>query len=198
MTMTETKTSLDIAREIIYSLGVQVNQVDLERFASILNRKEFKKKEMILRDGEICRDYMYVEKGMVRQFYYKNGHDVTEHFDAEGDILMCIESLYKKEPTHLLIEALEPCVLHFINFEKLVALTEDSKELATWLRLFMQNDLVISQRKADAFRFESSKERYERFLQDYPQAARRASVNDIASYLLMTPETLSRIRGGNI
>ena len=50
---------------------------------------------------------------MVRQFYYKNGKDVTEHFSYEGCIVMCIESLLKQEPTRLMVEALEQSVYIF-------------------------------------------------------------------------------------
>ena len=52
---------------------------------------------------------------------------------------------------------------------------------------------MLSQYKADSWRFETSRERYARFVRDYPEIARRASVNHIASYLLMTPESLSRV-----
>ena len=51
---------------------------------------------------------------------------------------------------------------------------------------------MLSQEKADSWRFESARKRYLRFQQEYPEAAKRASVNHIASYLLMTPESLSR------
>ncbi|HKM44979.1 MAG TPA: hypothetical protein VJY12_05915 [Dysgonamonadaceae bacterium] len=56
--------------------------------------------------------------------------------------------------------------------------------------------LIVSQQKADSWRFESSHERYERFLIEYPEVAKRASIDHIASYLLMAPETLSRVRAG--
>jgi hypothetical protein len=55
---------------------------------------------------------------------------------------------------------------------------------------------MLSQEKADSWRFESARKRYLRFQQEYPEAAKRASVNHIASYLLMTPESLSRVRAG--
>ena len=59
---------------------------------------------------------------------------------------------------------------------------------------FLENNLILHQVKADSWRFESARERYERFLREFPTVAGRASVNDMASYLLMTPESLSRVR----
>lgn len=191
------KTKTEVAKEII-NMFVEGSQADYELLAGILVRKEYRKGQRIIDEGTICRDYIYVEKGLVRQFYYKNSHDITEEFSAEGGLLMCIESLYREEPTLLMAEALEPCVVYFFNYKKLVELTDESKTLRTWLRLSLQEDLVESQQKADSWRFETAKEKYARFFRDYPEAAKRASVNHIASYLLMTPETLSRIRGGAI
>ena len=56
---------------------------------------------------------------MLRQFYYKNGKDVTEHFSYEGCIIICIESTLKQEH-HLMIEALEPSVVYLLPYNKLL------------------------------------------------------------------------------
>jgi CRP-like cAMP-binding protein len=58
----------------------------------------------------------------------------------------------------------------------------------------LQEALIISQQKSDASRFESARQRYIRLLNEHPEIVKRASMNQIASYLVMTPETLSRIR----
>ena len=189
------KTALEIAREMTERFARLSNE-DLQALASILARKEVKRGEVFIPDGIICRDHFYVEKGLVRQYYYKNGHDVTEHFSSEGDVVMSIESLYAGVTNHLLAEALEPCVLWYINYKQFINLVEHSFGIARYYRVFQEDDLIITQHKADAFRFESSRERYERFVKEYPEAAKRAPLQHIASYLLMTPETLSRIRAG--
>lgn len=72
----------------------------------ILIRKEVEKGALLLNEGQISHNIVFVGKGMLRQFYYKNGKDVTEHFSYEGCIIICIESTLKQEPTHLMIEAL--------------------------------------------------------------------------------------------
>ena len=195
MTTKQPKTALEIAREMTERFARLSNE-DLQALASILARKEVKRGEVFIPDGIICRDHFYVEKGLVRQYYYKNGHDVTEHFSSEGDVVMSIESLYAGVTNHLLAEALEPSVLWYINYKQFINLVEHSFGIARYYRVFQEDDLIITQHKADAFRFESSRERYERFVKEYPEAAKRAPLQHIASYLLMTPETLSRIRAG--
>ena len=160
----------------------------------ILVRREVEKGELLLKEGQVSHNIVLVGKGMLRQFYYKNGKDVTEHFSYEGCIVICIESTLKKEPTHLMIEALEDSVVYLLPYDKLMLLTEISWEINMFYRKILEYSLIVSQVKADSWRFESARERYERFLREFPTVAGRASVNDMASYLLMTPESLSRVR----
>ena len=169
---------------------------DEERRAlsDILVVQKVRKKQMVVKDGQVCHYMFYVCKGLLRQFYFKNGREITEHFTCEGNIAYCIESIFKNKPSHLMMEALENSELCLIPYAGLVELSLLYKGIAEWLRHFLENNLILHQVKADSWRFESARERYERFLREFPTVAGRASVNDMASYLLMTPESLSRVR----
>jgi signal-transduction protein with cAMP-binding, CBS, and nucleotidyltransferase domain len=169
----------------------------LQCLAEILEPVKLKKGEILLDKGQIHRNMVYVDKGLLRQFYYKKGKDVTEHFGCEGTVVYCINSLFNEQPTDLMIEAIEePTFVYNINYRKLCGLVEEYSEIATMFRRMVENSLVVSQNKADSWRFETARERYNRFIKDFPDAAKKASVNDIASYLLMAPESLSRVRSG--
>ncbi|MCD8317880.1 MAG: Crp/Fnr family transcriptional regulator [Paraprevotella sp.] len=162
--------------------------------SDILVMRKVRKNEMVVRDGQICRHMVYVCRGLLRQYYFKNGREITEHFTCEGHIAYCIESIFKDKPSHLMMEALENSELCLIPYVRLVELSLSYRGIAEWLRHFLENNLILHQVKADSWRFESARERYERFLREFPTVANRASVNDMASYLLMTPESLSRVR----
>ena len=162
----------------------------------ILIRKEVAKGEVMLKEGQISHHIILVGKGMMRQFYYKGGKDVTEHFSYEGCIIICIESTLKQEPTHLMIEALEPSVVYLLPYNKLLTLTEISWEINMFYRKILEYSLIVSQIKADSWRFETARERYNQLMEHQPEVIKRAPLSHIASYLLMTPETLSRVRSG--
>ncbi|MBO4985884.1 MAG: Crp/Fnr family transcriptional regulator [Bacteroides sp.] len=162
----------------------------------LLVRQEVAKGEILLREGEISRDLILVGKGMLRQFYHKHGKDVTEHFSYEGCVLMCLESMLKQEPTRLMVEALEDSVIYRLSYNKLMTLCELSTEINRFYRKVLEFSLITSQVKADAWRFENANERYLRLFKEHPEVIKRAPLSDIASYLLMTPETLSRVRAG--
>lgn len=165
---------------------------------SILIRKEVSKGEILLEEGQISQYIVIVGKGMLRQYYYKNGKDVTEHFSYENCIAMCIESILKKEPSRIIIEALEEGVVYLLPFAKLMLLTETSWEINMFYRKVLEFSLIVSQIKADSWRFETAHERYSRLMKVHPEIIKRAPLSHIASYLLMTPETLSRVRAGNL
>ena len=149
-----------------------------------------------LNEGEVAHELVFVGKGMLRQYYYKNGKDVTEHFSYEGCILMCIESLLKQVPTRLIIETLEPAVIYLFPYDKMMQLTKQNWEINMFYRKILEYSLIVSQTKADSWRFESARERYNLLLETHPEIIKRAPLAHIASYLLMTPETLSRVRSG--
>ena len=162
----------------------------------LLVRRDFEKGERILEEGQVSRYIAFIGRGMVRQFYYKNGKDITEHFSYEGCIVMCIESLLKQEPTRLMIEALEDGTAYMLPFDKLMLQTEVSWEVNMFYRKILEYSLITSQVKADSWRFETARERYNNLLTTQPEVIKRAPLSHIASYLLMTPETLSRVRAG--
>ncbi len=187
---------MEIIKRILEKYDVNFSEELINAFASVLERREYQKDEIILDQGQISR-YMYmIEKGIIRQFYYKDGRNITEHFSCEGDIATCIESLFQKKPTTLCVEAIEPSVIYLLDYEKWCRLCDKYPGMNKLYRRIFEYDLIVSQQKADSWRFESSHERYERFCREYPDAAKRASIAHIASYLLMAPETLSRVRAG--
>ncbi len=162
----------------------------------ILVRKELKKDEFLFNEGEICEQIVFVGKGMLRQFYYKNKKDITEHFSYEGCILISIESTLKHVPTHLMAQALEPAVVYMLPYERFMRLTAMSWEINLFYRKILEYSLIVSQVKADSWRFETARERYNQLMSTHPEVIKRAPLAHIASYLLMTPETLSRVRAG--
>lgn len=166
----------------------------IEKLASVLVRIDLKKGERFLDEEEVCKYMGYVSKGMIRQFYFKNKKDLTEHFASEDTIFICIESFLRQRPASLLAEALENTVIYGIPHDEILALAAEDYEVEIIYRGLLEDSLILSQRKMDSMRFETANERYNRLLREHPEVVQRAPLSHIASYLLMTPETLSRVR----
>ncbi len=186
-------TSRDVARELARRYSTMSHD-ELDLLESILVPLRFQKGEMILGEGEVCTNIYWVVKGLVRQFYYKKNKEMTEHMAVENNILMCIESLFKEMPTHLQIIALEPTVIYAIPRQQLEKVAMKCLNIQILYRKILEESLIQSQIRADMLRFESAKNRYAKLVKLQPQLVLRAPLVYIASYLQMTPETLSRVR----
>lgn len=187
----------DVAREIA-RIYCTLTPMAVELLSKILVPFKFSKNDVVLPEGEVCRYMFFVDKGMVRQYYYKNNKDVTEHFSYEGRIVICIESFLKQEPSRLIVEALENTMLYGIPYEELHVLAMRNPEIELLFRKIMEHALISSQVYADSQRFENATERYLRLLETKPEILLRAPMVHIASYLQMSPETLSRVRAAHL
>ena len=185
----------DIARELARKYSTMTYD-ELDVLESLLVPIKYGKGEKILQEGEVCRNISYIEKGLVRQFYFKNGKEVTEHLGVDHSIFMCIESLFKEEPTRLQVEALEPTLVYALPKAKLEAAAMRNVNIQMLYRKILEESLIQAQIHADLVRFESAPNRYKRLCDLSPQVVLRAPLPYIANYLQMTPETLSRIRSG--
>lgn len=183
----------DIARELARKYSTMTHD-ELDVLEDLLVPVKYGKGERILSEGEVCTGISYIEKGLVRQYYIKNGKEVTEHLGVDHSIFMCIESLFKEEPSHLQVEALEPTLVYILPKAKLEAAAMRNVNIQMLYRKILEESLIQSQVHADLMRFETAPNKYKRLCEMNPQVVLRAPLTYIANYLQMTPETLSRIR----
>ena len=162
--------------------------------AQVMEPMRLAKGELFVKEGDIAKYIHYVEKGMVRQFYFKNNRDLTEHISYEGNIVVCLESYLRQVPTKLMAEAIEPSVIWRISKEDIYRLGEQSREIELLYHKMLEYSLLASQYKADNIRFETARDRYRILMERHPEIIKRAPLIYIASLLQMTPETLSRVR----
>ena len=187
----------DIARELARKYSTMTHD-ELDVLESILVPMKFTKGQMILSEGEICKHVYYIERGLIRQFYFKNGKQITEHLGEDRSVFMCIESLFREEPTKLQVEALEPTWVYALPKQKLEQVALQNVNIQILYRKILEESLITSQVHADLVRFETAQARYKRICKLSPQVILRAPLVYIASYLQMTPETLSRVRSSTL
>ncbi|MBQ7470979.1 MAG: Crp/Fnr family transcriptional regulator [Prevotella sp.] len=190
-------TTRDIARELARRYSTMTHD-ELDVLESILVPMKFAKGEMILKEGEICENIYFIDYGLIRQFYFKNGKEVTEHLGEDHSIFMCIESLFKEEPSYLQVEALEPTLVYAMPKRDLEVVALHNVNIQMMYRKILEESLIISQIHADLVRFESAQSRYEKMCKLNPKVILRAPLVYIANYLQMTPETLSRVRSAAV
>lgn len=188
-----TLTKRDIARELARRYSTMAHD-ELDILESILVPMKFARGEKVVESGDVSDAIYYVERGMVREFYFKNNKSVTEYLAADGTMVMSIESLFREEPSKLVIEALEPTLVYALPKKRLEEVALHNVNIQILYRKILEESLIISQRRADLLRFESAKDRYLKLCKLNPKVIMKAPLVYVASYLQMTPETLSRVR----
>ena len=186
-------TPRDIARELARRYSTMTHE-ELDILESVLVPMKFAKGERVLSEGDTCQHIYWIVKGLVRQYYFKNGKELTEYMATENTIMMSIESLFKEKPSMQIMQALEPTIIYAMPKNELEAVAMRSVNIQILYRKILEESLIISQQRADMLRFESAQDRYQKLVKNQPQLVLRAPLVYIASYLQMTPETLSRVR----
>lgn len=163
-------------------------------FMESVTKKEFKKKQLLQEAGSVCNQLYFIERGVARTFYYKNGREITYWLAAENDFVGSMASFFTRRPSNKHVQTLEDCTLWIFDYVKLEQLYTRSAELERMGRLFANYGIAVLENKFDDFHALSAKERYDILVKKHPDILQRVSLGIIASYLGITQETLSRIR----
>lgn len=151
-------------------------------------------KTLLLEEGEVARRLFVVENGCLRLFFNNDGKDVTFQFFFEGNCVASFDSLYTGQPSLFSLESIEPSVLRVIDREDFLRMIETDPGF----RKFYEDRLIERFRTYQQLFLSRIKntpqQRYDELLTEYPHILRRVPQHYIASYLGITPVSLSRIR----
>lgn len=165
-----------------------------QQLLDYISIRKVNKGDFILKRGEVCRHIYFVDRGIARIFYYKNGRDITEWFASQNEFLFSIKSYFKESPSNLAIEALEDSEIILLSKACQQELIKSNLEVANLMIEAFSFSLILSQERMETIQFETAKERYLNLLKDKPEIIQKAPLQHIASFLGITQETLSRIR----
>lgn len=167
---------------------------NLNQFQELFVEKEIPAKTILLHAGETAHSMYFIKKGCVRLWFNKDGKDITLQFFFDGQPVASIDSFLYKQPSLFTIESIEPTVIISIsrdNFEILnqkYPLCKDTFHDYLFERFRNYAQLFLSRIK------DSPRERYEDLVKNNPEIIKRVPLLYIASYLGITPISLSRIR----
>jgi len=160
--------------------------------------RKVSKGEILVREGEYSHELYYVVKGGARAYYLKDGKTITDWFAFENDFISSIIGFFLEVPSQHYIEVLEDITFMVLKLKDMEVLCDKYHDFERVCRLSTTKTMIQLQQRIVSLQFRSSQERYDSLLEKYPQIELRAPLGDIASYLGITQETLSRIRNSSI
>jgi CRP-like cAMP-binding protein len=166
-----------------------------EALLAVTKTVKHAKGEFLLEEGKVCNYLYFVERGCLRGYYNLDGKEVTYWFSTEGMFATSFYSFISRKPSYETIRVLEDSSLIAIHFDDLTNLYKGFHEIETLGRLVNERYYLQLEERTYALQFLSAKERYEKMLSNNPTWLQRISLGFLASYLGITQETLSRIRG---
>lgn len=154
-----------------------------------------KRKKKLLAAGEVCRDFYFVSSGCFRMYGVDDkGFEHNIQFAAENDWIADISSFYSQKPSQLHIEALESAEVFRINRQDLTGLFLTVPRLNRIFKVMIEHKYIELQNRVLQNFSSTAEQRYVAFLEQYPHLKNRLPNTQIASYLGITPEFLSKIR----
>jgi len=157
-------------------------------------RKEYPAKTILLQQGQICHKIYYVEKGIARTYYLKDGKDITYWLALENDFVGSMSSFFMREPSNKFVATVSDCVLWEFEHQRLEELYASNTALEKVGRQFANHAISLMEKRFEHLHFNTAKERYNQLIATEPAIIQRVPLGMIASYLGVSQETLSRIR----
>jgi CRP-like cAMP-binding protein len=168
-----------------------------DKYLPLQKRMELPAKTVLLEEGKISQNYIFVEKGCVRFFFNNNGDDKTVQFFFENEGLTSFDSFINNIPSLFTIETIEPSVIYMLPKQHLMQLMDDLSREPDFAQMMLH---ISAQRQMHymnefvSFIRDTPEQRYQNLLNDRPHIIQRVAQHYIASYLGVSTVHLSRIK----
>lgn len=172
-----------------------IDQKHIHQLSEKCVKKNIKKGDFLLHQGEICKHSFYVERGLLKQYSIdEQGKEHIIQFAPENWFMTDRESILLNQPSSYFIQALEDTSVVLIEEEILLQLAQKDQQFLSFNNRLLQNHIMHLQKRIRLLLSASALERYLDFIKTYPDLTLRVPQLLIASYLGIAPESLSRLR----
>jgi CRP-like cAMP-binding protein len=174
---------------------VPLPDAEEDKLLAIALPAKMDKGAVFIAEGSVPKKLAFVVKGLFRYYYTsKKGKEFTKGFFSENSFITAYSAMVQQRPSTYTIEALEDSELLVLDYKEWRKLSDGHPCWSTLLMAFLHKGYFKKERREREFLLFDAKERYESFLEEYPQMEQRLKQSLIASYLGITPVALSRIR----
>jgi len=160
----------------------------------IISAREFSKKQVITRAGEIENHMNFITRGLIRKYYKTNEDEHIVQISREGHLISAQESFYTRTPSEYYVEAIEPSTVISLTFDDMERLFASSHAFERLGRLVTVHTMVLKDKWQTSLIMQSPRERFLNFVEHHREIMQRVPQKYLASYLNIKPETFSRFK----
>ena len=173
---------------------IKISAANLETLFQSAVPRRLLKGDIILKQGKACKTVVFVEEGYLRTFIESEITEINTDFTLEGSFTTNLKSLRSGSPSDTNIQAGEPSLIYEFDRAKLLDLYKYSPEIESFGRILLEKLLIAREEHSNIFKIYKPQERYNYIETHFPELLQRISLSQLASYLGIARETLSRIR----
>ncbi|MDL2243370.1 Crp/Fnr family transcriptional regulator [Bacteroidales bacterium OttesenSCG-928-J19] len=168
----------------------------LSKLLALASMEEQAKGLLLIKAKVLNRNLYILKKGIARVFYPQGEAETNIAFCIEGDVVLSLKSYVEGQPGYENIELLEDCAFYKWQYDDLQRLYSEDIHIANWGRKMAEKEIIKTEERLISRQLRSASQRYQELVDSQPHLLQRVSLGHIASYLGVSPVTLSRIRAG--
>ena len=170
----------------------------LEGLLDVAVTKTFRKGQYVLRKGQVCRSLLFVNNGLIKSCFSQDGKEFVMRFFSENLLFSVFDSYFAQSPSRFALLALEPTTLTIIDRVNMETLCAKYHSVETFFRQLLSIATMKMTKRISEMLEGDATERYDQFVAENSAILQRIGVGDIANYLGITPQSLSRIRAAGV
>lgn len=187
-------TIMDELKRILKDL-IQLTEPEWDILKDKLIRKEFKEKSILIGEGKIADNLYFIESGLLRTYYLQDGKEISTYFACDGQFISSYSSFISQTPSLEYLEAIEISILYSISFSSIVKLYKEISKFEKLGRIMAEKNYLCVLDRTRKMQTLSAKQKYLDFITNYDRKiVQRVPQHQIASFLGIAPESLSRVR----
>ncbi len=172
---------------------ITISSTDWDEIQAYFNRRELEKDEIILKEGEICRQLYFLESGLLRYYIMKDGEERNKFFTVAPYFFTSQFSFNQQQPAKETIQAIEDSMIWEVTYQE----NQQLLQLESWnlfARKITQEVQFFTEEILEELQTETAENRYLKLMNNQPELLQRIPLKHLASYLGIAPQSLSRIR----
>lgn len=171
-----------------------LTEIDCNLFEPFLQTRQIKNKDIILHEGQVCKELGFINNGAFRMYYLSDGKEINTHFSFENEFVVNYDSFLQEAPSRYFIQALEDAEIVTFNLPTLQSAYNQSQNWERFGRIMAEYSYKLTTKRVEGFMFMDAEQRYLQMMQEAPHFLERVPLYHLASYLGVERESLSRLR----